>query len=370
MIQIQQLLSNLELMSVLSLVNSFLLVYYIIPKISWVMVTRKLNDTPDNRSSHSDATPTMAGVSFFITLIMAMFFIQYFDTEHIGLNLIASSTLIFMVGAKDDLVVSSPRAKLILEALATMFLFFNSAMEITNLNGFLGIYEIPLAVSYIGSVLLSLGIINAYNLIDGIDGLAATIAGIIFSVFGLMFFNLGLYFYFLICLSFIGMLLAYLVYNFSRKKKVFMGDTGSLLIGFCIAFLSIKFIALDVTSYKAFSFKSENSLLVIAAILCIPLFDMLRVIGVRLLNGKSPFFPDRNHTHHILIDSGMSHFNASMLLGFINYVMVILFVWLASMFNSFVLLGMLLLCFALFLLIFNSLRKKIAAKRALQKQEG
>lgn len=356
---LQQLMSNLPVVSIFAVVNSFLLVYYTIPKISWVLTARKLNDTPDSRSSHNVATPSMAGVSFFITLIMTMFFVQYFDTERIGLNLIASSTLVFMVGVKDDLVVSAPRVKLILESLATMFLFFNSAMEIGNLNGFLGIYEIPEIASYIGSVLIALTIINAYNLIDGIDGLAASIAIVIFSVFGLLFYELHLYFYFLVCLSFIGMLVAYLYYNFSRKKKVFMGDTGSLLIGFCIAFLSLKFIAIDVTKYTVLSFKPENALIIVAAILCIPLFDLTRVIAVRLLNKKSPFCPDRNHSHHILIDNGLSHFSASMLLGFINFLMVIIFIWLSSILNSALLLFIFLMAFGLYLVIFDVLRKRI-----------
>ena len=356
---LQELMLNLNAISILTAVNSFLIVYYIIPKISWVIISRNLNDKPNGRSSHKTSTPTMAGISFFITLIIILFFIQYFDNENIGLNLIASSTLIFMVGLKDDLVVSSPRVKLIMESLATLFLFFNSAMEVSNLQGFLGIYEIPEIIAYIGSVLIAITIINAYNLIDGIDGLAATVALVIFSIFGLMFYVLHQYFYFLLCLSLIGMLLAYLVYNFSSKKKIFMGDTGSLLIGFCIAFLTLKFIAIDVSNYNVLNFKPENGLIIVVAILCIPIFDLFRVIGVRLLNGKSPFFPDRNHSHHILIDNGISHFSASMLLGFINYAMVIIIIWLSSIFNSVMMVLILMMAFCLFLVVFDVLRKRI-----------
>ena len=159
------------------------------------------------------------------------------------------------------------------------------------------------------------------------------------------------------------MLIAYLYYNFSKKKKVFMGDTGSLLIGFCIAFLTLKFIAIDVSHYNFFAFKAENGLIIVAAILCIPICDLFRVIGVRLLNGKSPFLPDRNHTHHILIDNGMSHFKASMISSFINYIVVIVFIWLATIFNSFVMLIILFMGFCLFLMLFYVLRKKIKTKK-------
>ncbi|WP_158837702.1 MraY family glycosyltransferase [Polaribacter sp. L3A8] len=360
---LQQVLSNLTVVSILAVINSLLLVYYVIPKISWVIITRNLNEKPNERSSHKGATPTMAGVAFFITLIMTLFFIQYYDTEHIGLNLIASATLIFMVGVKDDLVVSSPKAKLFMEALAVLFLFFHNALESSNLNGFLGIFEIPLWFVYIASTILVLTIINAYNLIDGIDGLASIIAIIIFSVFALIFYSINLFFYYLVCLSFIGMLFAYLFFNFSTKNKIFMGDTGSLLIGFCIAFLSLRFMAIDVNLYSHFTFKPENGFFILMAILCIPLFDMLRVIGVRLLHNKSPFYPDRNHSHHVLIDFGMSHFKATMLLGFINYMFVILIIILGTFLNSFKMLAVFFIAFGLFLLLFYKLKRSINAAR-------
>ena len=360
---LQQFLSNLAVVSILAVIISLLLVYYIIPKISWVIITRNLNEKPNERSSHKNATPTMAGVAFFITLIMMLFFIQYFDTENIGLNLIASATLIFMVGVKDDLVVSSPKAKLLMETLAVLFLFFHKALEGSNLYGFLGIFEIPLWLVYIGSTILVLTIINAYNLIDGIDGLASIIAIIIFSVFGLIFYAISLYFYYLICLSFIGMLLAYLFFNFSTKNKIFMGDTGSLLIGFCIAFLSLRFMAIDISMYSHFTFKPENGFFVLMSILCIPLFDMLRVIGVRLIQKKSPFYPDRNHSHHVLVDFGMSHFKATMIMGFINYMFVILIIKFASFLNSYQMLGLFFIAFSLFLLLFYKLKRNIKEKR-------
>jgi UDP-N-acetylmuramyl pentapeptide phosphotransferase/UDP-N-acetylglucosamine-1-phosphate transferase len=360
---LKQLLSNLTQVSILAVVNSFLLVYYIIPKISWVIISRNLNEKPNERSSHKGATPTMAGVAFFITLVLTLFFIKYFDIEHIGLNLIASTTLIFMVGAKDDLMVSSPKAKLFMEMLAVMLLFFHNSLKGSSLHGFLGIHELPLWLVYLGSTILVLTIVNAYNLIDGIDGLASIIAIVIFSVFGLIFYSINLFFYYLICLSFIGMLLAYLFFNFSIKNNIFMGDTGSLLIGFCIAFLSLRFLAIDVNSFSRFAFKPENFFFVLMAILCIPLFDLLRVIGVRVLHNKSPFYPDRNHSHHVLIDFGMSHFKATMLLGFINYMFVILIIKLACYLNSFQILAVFIGSFSLFILIFYKLKEFIIEKR-------
>jgi len=353
---LKEIMYNLTVVSILTIVNSFLLVYYIIPKIIVVIKTLKLNDNPDKRSSHSVSTPTMAGVSFFVTLIMTMFFIQNFDRDFVGLNLIASSTLIFIVGLKDDLVTSSPLSKLVAETLAILFLLSCSSMQVPTLHGFLGIQEIPLIFSYVFIILLLLTIINAFNLIDGIDGLATSIAIIIFSIYALIFFSTNLYFYFLICLSLIGVLLAYLNFNFSSKRKIFMGDTGSLFIGFFIGICTLKFLSMDASLLNHFSFKPENKLIVIAVILCIPLFDLFRVIGIRLYLRKSPFSPDRNHMHHLLIDSGFSHFKAAMLLGFSNYMLVILIIWLSSSFNSFRMIMVLGFLFVLFLFIFNLIK--------------
>jgi len=357
-------MSDLVIVSFLSVLNSFLLVYLIIPKISWVIMRRNLHDHPDERSSHKTATPTMAGVSFFITLIMTAFFIQNFDYDHIGMNLIAAVTLIFMVGLKDDLVVTAPKTKLGMEILAILFLLFSSKMQVLTLHGFLGIYEIPIAISYPAVILLLLTIINAFNLIDGIDGLASIIAIIIFSIFSLIFFATRNYYYFLICLSLIGTLLAYLNYNFSHTRKIFMGDTGSLIVGFCIGFCALKYLAMDVTNFHRFTFKPENELIVLAGILFIPLFDMFRVIGVRLLNSKSPLYPDRNHMHHVLVDTGLAHYKVALLLGGANYLIVVLFLFFSSRCNYIQMLGILLVTFVALLCLFyklklkNKLRKK------------
>lgn len=356
---ISEITSNLTIMAVLSVIASFLLVYYIVPKITWVIVARNLNEEPNQRSSHHVATPTMAGVSFFLTLILIVFFLQSFDRDQTGVNLIASCVLIFMAGLKDDLVGISPRAKLWIQLWATFFVFFHSGVFEPNLHGFLGMDFIPIYLFYAMRVLMVLTIVNAYNLIDGVDGLAATIGMVIFSVFSLIFYAADLPFYFLLCLSFVGMLLAYSYYNLSSTKKIFMGDTGSLLIGFCIAFFAVKFLSIAPEDYRHFRFKIENKIFVLAAILCIPLADTFRVIGVRLWQKKSPFHPDRNHIHHLLIDSGLTHLKTSLLLGFLNFAVVILMLWCASHFNSFALLFITAFVFLVFVLVFALVKKRI-----------
>ena len=366
---LNNLFSNIYSSSVLTLVGSFMLVYIIIPKIAWIVHSKNLIDHPDTRSAHKNATPTMAGFAFFLTLIFIVFFLKDWDTDLIGLNVIAGITLIVAIGLKDDLVVSSPKAKLIGELMAVFFLLFCTCMQVTSLDGFLGVYQLPMIVSIGVSILIIVTIINAYNLIDGVDGLAAVVGIVIFSIYALIFYGTGLYYYFLLCLSLIGVLLAYLRYNLSSTKKIFMGDTGSLLIGYCIGFFTLKFLAMDASLFKQFTFNPENKLIIIAAILFIPLFDMIRVIGIRLLANKSPFYPDRNHVHHLLLDVGFSHFKVAFLTGFINYVLVIGFIYLASIFDSFQMMGVLTVVFVLFLGVLYVLKERVKIKNAVEVDE-
>ena len=352
-------MNNLYFVALLSIVGSWFLVTLLIPKISWIVKNRDLIDHPDHRSSHKSSIPTMAGVAFFLALIFIINIIKPWDTNGIGINLIAALGLMFAIGLKDDLVVSTPRAKIGSEILAIFFVLFCESIKINSLEGFLGIYNLPSIVSYILVTLIILTIINSFNMIDGIDGLASTTGIVIFSIYGFIFFTIGSNFYFLLCLCLIGMLLGYLRYNFSKTKKVFMGDTGSLIIGFSIGFLSIAFLSTDPLVLKEFSFNPENSLIIVAAIFFVPLFDTLRVICVRLLNNKSPFSPDNNHIHHILINSGLSHFKASLFLCLLNLGLAIIFIFLSRVFNSLEMVGVYFLAFGLLLVVFYQLKNNV-----------
>jgi len=308
----------------------------------------------------------MAGVAFYFTLIFAVFFIKQWDNDLISMNFVASITVIFFLGLKDDLVVSTPRAKVVGEIIAIFFILLPACVQVNSLQGFLGVENLPTLTSYIILTLMILTIINSYNLIDGIDGLLSTVGILAFTVFSIIFFKLNLFFYFLLCISLIGILLAYLRFNFSSRKKIFMGDTGSLTIGFCVGFFTLKFLSIDESLIHPSFFLPENKLLIIAAIFFIPLLDTIRVVGIRLLNRKSPFHPDRNHIHHILIDLGFQHYKASFLLGFINLCVIIPVFYLSSKLNSIRLLGFLFIIFLLFFIFFKVLKNLIREKDILQ----
>ncbi|MBW1293907.1 undecaprenyl/decaprenyl-phosphate alpha-N-acetylglucosaminyl 1-phosphate transferase [Aquimarina litoralis] len=332
-------------------------------------------DNPNIRSSHVKKTPTLGGVSFFYTLIFTLFFLHNWDTYDEAIYFIPGLTILFIIGLKDDLLVLSPYTKLAAQLTAIVFILSNESFRINSLNGFLGIYEIPLYVFYLVGGFMMLTIINAYNLIDGIDGLASIVGVVILVIYTTIFYLTDEYFYVLISLALNGSLIAFLSYNLSSSRKIFMGDTGSLIVGFVISILTIKFLALSPAAYDSLPFLLENIPLIAISILIVPLFDTARVFTIRVANKKSPFSADRNHTHHILIDSfKLSHKQASFIIGGFNLVFVILMILLGSASYNFYLVVFLIssviilaYLFYRFDYSFSNIKRKILFKRKVDK---
>ena len=189
-------------------------------------------------------------------------------------------------------------------------------MRITSLYGVGGIYQIPYWLSVLVTIVTMITIINAYNLIDGIDGLAGGIGAIAAFTFGLWFYNYNQIALCILAFSLFSSLLAFLVYNFS-PANIFMGDTGSLVVGLILSILCVNFVEMSFDSLPyAFPFRSSPAMAV--AILIIPLADTLRIFCIRLMNGRSPFAADRNHIHHQLLDVGLTHREAALALYLVN----------------------------------------------------
>tara|TARA_Y100000815_G_scaffold40823_1_gene33573 strand:- start:318 stop:1457 length:1140 start_codon:yes stop_codon:yes gene_type:complete len=288
-------------------------------------------DDPNQRSSHSSKTPTLGGVAFYYGLILALFFIRGRDVFDEAMFIIPGLTILFIVGLKDDLVVISPGAKLLAQVFAIIFILTNPSFTIHSLNGFLNINEIPYYLYLIIGGFMMLTIINSYNLIDGIDGLASVVGMVIMVIYTTIFYMTQEYFFALVSITMNACLMAFLGFNLSSDKKIFMGDTGSLMVGFIISVLTLKFLALRPTAYTELPFLLENAPLIAISILIVPLFDTARVFAIRIANKKGPFSPDRNHTHHVLIDYwGLSHKQASFIIGCFNLLFVMLFIVLGS----------------------------------------
>ncbi|GAA4446195.1 MraY family glycosyltransferase [Ravibacter arvi] len=286
-----------------------------------------LNAKPGFRSSHENATPTLGGIAIYASTIIAFFLWPHADETNpaniVGLSIVGL-TILFFLGLKDDILALDPTKKLVIQICASLTLVVLGNFKIEYLYGIFGWYFIPDFVSIPLTTFVFIALINAVNLIDGIDGLAGGIAFIAAIILGTWFMMGTHYVFACLAYSMSGALLGFLRFNFSKTSKIFMGDTGSLVVGFLLSMFSVEFLRINVAARHepdAFS----NAPIILLLILIVPIFDTLRVFIVRLAKGKSPFLADRNHMHHILLDNGLTHFQASFLLWMGTVVNVILF---------------------------------------------
>ena len=308
------------------------------------------------------------GVAFFASLLSSLYFLQAHDSQRLSLSLVIGLLILFYIGIKDDLVGVTPKTKIIGQILAFVFVMDSAELSIDTFNGFLGIYELPLWFSYALGVFIIISIVNAYNLIDGINGSASMVGIMIFGIFAFVFYQTKDYYFLLLSLSCIGCLAAFLRYNISKKKNIFMGDTGSLLIGLIIGVCTLRFLNLPVDRLAAADIKYYNKFVLIFIILFIPFVDTMRVFLIRILKHRSPFFADRNHIHHIMIDyMELSHVQASLLLALFN-LLAFVFFYVANLYIStitlFVILGLFIIATTLLVFYYN---RSFAVRRNKQR---
>lgn len=313
-------------------IGALVLTLFLIPKLTSVSHFKKLMNQPNERSSHGGLTPNLGGIAFYIAIMLAFYFIAPFDKSNIIISLIPGLTIIFLIGLKDDLVVLAPLRKLSGQFVAAAFLVLHYRFAIESFHGFLGIEFINIYVAKFVAIFIVIAVMNAINLIDGIDGLAASISLIVFSVYGFIFYYIGKEFLVLVCITMVGTLIGFLFYNLNKKtkKKTFMGDTGSMILGLLIGALSVRLLAMDTTSLEILHLNGYNVPVVIVGILFVPLFDTGRVFLIRILKRKNPFKPDRNHIHHIITDRlRISHRRASFCIGCVHFVVASILIFLA-----------------------------------------
>ncbi|MBV7533951.1 glycosyltransferase family 4 protein [Chitinophaga sp. sic0106] len=285
-------------------VLSFVVTYFSIPILIKVAELKHLYDEPDERKAHKKRIPTLGGMGFFSGFIIAAAVCVPVLQNSPFQYMMAAFFIIFMVGMKDDIVGLSPLKKLIGQLLASFAIIYLGNLQISNMYGFLGIYELPSSISLMLTYFTFIVVINAFNLIDGVDGQAGSIGLLVSAILGAYFLHVGEITYAVLGFSMAGGLASFLIYNIS-PAKIFMGDTGSLLIGLVNAVLVIKFI--DVAGNPVGKMPITATPGVAVAILIVPLFDTLRVFAVRMLRGRSPFSADRNHIHHYLLDLKLNH---------------------------------------------------------------
>ncbi len=309
---------------ILSFLTAFTLAYFAIPHVINIAREKNLCDEPSERSSHTISTPSLGGIGIFSAAIFSIVlwtpFEQFGDLQYI----LCAFVIVFLVGVKDDVLPVSPVNKIIAQALAASILIFKSDIMLRGFYGIFGMHaELPAPV-YIGLTIFTIMvIINAFNLIDGINGLAGSVGALISGTLGCWFFYVGRIELAVVAFTMVGAIIAFLKYNYS-PARIFMGDSGSLVVGTACAILVIEFINMNYFMGATQKGKILAAPAVAIGIMILPLYDPVRVFITRVLRGQSPFYADRRHIHHLLIDYGFSHMQATGILVSVNVFFILL----------------------------------------------
>jgi UDP-GlcNAc:undecaprenyl-phosphate/decaprenyl-phosphate GlcNAc-1-phosphate transferase len=296
-------ISKYVFMIILTIVSSALISFgmsiLVLPSVISFLIYKKIGDRLDSRRMHVVFTPTAGGlgvlIPFFLTVFL--FSVPVFSFEL--LSICSCVILVFLTGLFDDLYNLSAKFKLFIIGFLAIIIMISTGLRIDSFYGLFGIGALPNVFNYILTVLVIVFLTNAFNLIDGIDGLLSTISSFILMVFGVWFFLIGEQTYALIALALLGAIAGFLMFNWF-PAKIFMGDTGSLSIGFTIAILSIAFLKTNQGLAIDHFYKISSPVALIISLLVFPIFDTFRVFILRIINKSSPFLADKRHIHHYL----------------------------------------------------------------------
>jgi UDP-GlcNAc:undecaprenyl-phosphate/decaprenyl-phosphate GlcNAc-1-phosphate transferase len=288
-----------------AVLTAFVICFMIMPMIIRVAEIKHLIDQPDQeRKFHGSLISSLGGIGIFAAFIISFSIWGGVNELSTYPYFVASLFLLFLVGIKDDLIALEPTQKLIVQFLAAIVLVAGGGLVVTDFGGIFGFHEIPWIAGVIFSVIVLVAIVNAFNLIDGIDGLAGGIGVIISSILGIWFWGVGFISLSVLAFTLAGALIGFLIFNM-HPAKIFMGDTGAMAVGFILGYLALEYIILN-SAIAGQPWHMENGHIFALALFVIPVTDTLRVIFIRSMNKKSILLADRNHIHHKLSDSGMS----------------------------------------------------------------
>lgn len=306
---------------------SFVLGVFVIPRIIIISKKKHLFDILNDRKVHTNDISRLGGVSFFPCAMFAfslMLGLRYYNGLGVPIPmegdllmefLLISSAMfaIYFIGLADDLVGVGYKIKFVVQIFAAIMMLL-AGLGVTNLEGFLFINQLPLLISILLTIVAVVLTINAFNLIDGIDGLCSGSSALVLTLLGSWYLYMELYVYASLAFSFSGIVLIFFVYNtMVRRLKIFMGDTGSLTLGLVIVFLGLKFIHTDTASYP-YVYEIVSPLAIFVAMIFVPVFDATRVFFNRIMKGLSPFHPDKTHIHHKLLEMNYSHLQSTAIL--------------------------------------------------------
>lgn len=297
--------------------------WFTIPRIVIIAKIKRLFDEHNSRKVHKGAIPRLGGLSFFPAALFSFAFVlglRYYYGYDISLDLqiellteflfvMSGMLILYFVGMADDLIGVGYRNKFVAQIFASVCLVL-AGVTVFDLQGLLGVGRLPFGWDTLLTVVGVVLVVNAFNLIDGVDGLCSGLGTIILTTLGIFFLYYKLYVYAMFAFGMVGVLIAFFQYNtLGTRLKVFMGDTGSLTLGYMIAFLGLKFVNIEHSTFIDTGLNS--SLAILFGLLFVPIFDTCRVFVSRISRGKSPFFPDKNHVHHKLLKLHRTHLQST-----------------------------------------------------------
>lgn len=320
----------------LAATTSFSIGFLVTPMVISILRKANIGDEPGGRKIHKKFTPSMGGISFLVaTFITLAIWGWQFPLPDIRF-LLGAIGLMFIVGLRDDIVELKAKHKLAGQLVAVLIVVVAGDIRIKDFHGFLGVQELPLLISYGFTSFVLLALTNAFNLIDGLDGLAGTISSISLSLLGAWFYFQGLESYAVLSFSLLGGVLAFMMFNW-HPAKIFMGDTGSLTLGFALGSLIVAFMENNAALPKDAFLRLEPSFTAGIVLMIYPLFDMARVFTRRVSQGKHPMTADKSHIHHFLMRMGLKHNEVALTLGFLQLSLILLIVILSDFSDNIVL---------------------------------
>lgn len=308
---------------------SFAVCLILTPFLIYFSKRKGLLDVPNHRASHETPTPTLGGLPIFVGLISAILFCIGIKNCGTISVLMLSLFVLLGTGLLDDIISLKASLRLLIQLLLGLAIA-SQGLRFTNFYGFLGIHELPIIFQYLITVFFIVAITNAFNLIDGIDGLAGGLGFINMMVMGFLFVSQNNRIDYVICFGMAGALLAFLFFNF-RKASIFMGDTGSLILGFLTAYLCLKILVVE--NVEHFTISGPQRLNFIVGLIIVPTYDMIRVAIQRLIKRKSPFSADKTHIHHLLTKTGMNHTRAAISIYVVHILILFFIFWFRDDYN-------------------------------------
>jgi UDP-GlcNAc:undecaprenyl-phosphate GlcNAc-1-phosphate transferase len=317
---------------ILTFCTAFFVVLFATPALIKVAILKRLFDEPgDERKLHKRMIPTIGGIIIFAGTLFS--FALWFPAEKIRVDelaksvndfkyLVATLLILFFVGVKDDIIGTAPIKKLVAHLIVGMVLVMMAEIKLTSLHGIFGITNLPMWASVFISLFTYIVVVNAFNLIDGVDGLATGVGIIASMAFGTWFYLAGDLVMAALAVALGGSLVAFLIFNFN-PAKIFMGDSGSLSIGLIVCVLAIKMVQTEhFDTQMRFQLVDISRPIFAMCVLVYPLVDTMRIFFYRAVRGLSPFSADRNHLHHLLIDGGCSHKQTVLIIYCFNILMI------------------------------------------------